>query len=50
MRDFVFDDKFLAEWRRYLPHATVHELPDAGHYVLEDARDQILAWVREFLA
>jgi acyl-CoA synthetase (AMP-forming)/AMP-acid ligase II len=50
MKDFVFDQKFLDEWRRRFPKAEVHEFPDAGHYVLEDAADRIAPLVREFLA
>jgi haloalkane dehalogenase len=50
MRDFVFDHHFLAEWRRHLPRAEVHEFPAAGHLVLEDAKDEILPLVRGFLA
>lgn len=49
-RDFVFDDAFLAEWRRRFPDAEVHRFADAGHYVLEDASDQILPLIRAFLA
>jgi haloalkane dehalogenase len=48
-RDFVFDATFLREWKRHLPRARVHEFPDAGHYVLEDAREEIVHLVREFL-
>ncbi len=49
-QDFVFDQHFLAEWRRHLPQAEVHRFADAGHYVLEDAGAAILTLVREFLA
>lgn len=49
MKDFVFDGDYLAEWRRRLPNAEVHEFPDAGHYVLEDAGEQIEPLVRAFL-
>ncbi len=48
-KDFVFDDAFLAEWRRRLPNATVHTFDDAGHYVLEDAHEEILPLIRDFL-
>jgi len=47
-KDFVFDDSFLAEWRRRLPKAEVHYFPDAGHYVLEDAHERIVPLVRDF--
>ena len=50
MKDFVFDEHFLAEWRRRLPHAEVHPFADAGHYVLEDAHEEILPLVKDFLA
>ena len=36
-RDFCFDDRFLAAWRRIYPQARFHRFPDAGHYLLEDA-------------
>jgi haloalkane dehalogenase len=48
-RDFVFDDHFLREWERKLPHASVHRFADSGHYVLEDAGEEIEALVTEFL-
>ncbi len=48
-RDFVFDRHFLEEWRRRFPAAEVHSFPDAGHYVLEDAGDEILLLIRDFL-
>jgi haloalkane dehalogenase len=48
-RDFVFDHHFLAVWRRLLPTAEVHEFADCGHYVLEDAAEQIIPLVRRFL-
>lgn len=49
-RDFVFDHHFLAVWQRKLPHAEVHRFADCGHYVLEDASDEIVALVGDFLA
>jgi haloalkane dehalogenase len=48
-RDFVFDDQFLDEWRGIYPHAEVHRFADAGHYVLEDAADEIITLVKDFL-
>jgi len=49
-RDFVFDRHFLDEWRRRFPLAQVHAFPDAGHYVMEDARERVIELVRGFLA
>lgn len=48
-RDFVFDQHFLAEWQRRLPQAEVHRFADAGHYVLEDAGEEIVPLVKGFL-
>ncbi len=48
-RDFVFDHAFLREWRRYLPEARVVRFPDCGHYVLEDAADEIVPMIERFL-
>ena len=49
MRDFVFDHHFLDEWVRRFPAAEVHRFEDAGHFVLEDAGDEIYPLVRAFL-
>ncbi len=49
-KDFVFDHHFLESWLKHLPSAEVHRFPDCGHYVLEDAGDEILSLVKGFLA
>ncbi|PZR13625.1 MAG: alpha/beta hydrolase [Archangium gephyra] len=49
-KDFVFDDAFLAEWRKRLPEAQVHVFEDAGHYVLEDAHEEISRLMHDFFA
>lgn len=49
-KDFVFDDAFLAEWRKRLPEAEVNVFEDAGHYVLEDAHEEIGKLMRQFFA
>lgn len=49
LRDFVFDRHFLAEWQRYFPHAEVHTWEDCGHYLLEDAGQEAIPKVKEFL-
>ena len=48
-RDFVFDEHFLRVWKSALPDAEVHQFPDCGHYVLEDAPAEIERLVRRFL-
>ena len=49
-KDFVFNDDVLAVWREKLPDAPVDYYEDAGHYVLEDAADRIIALARRFFA
>ncbi len=49
MKDFVFDRHFLDEWTRRFPAAEVHRFADAGHYVLEDAADELIPLIRSFL-
>lgn len=48
-RDVVFPSPVLDIWRHHFPHAEVHRFPDCGHWVLEDAPDEIAACVRAFL-
>jgi cis-3-alkyl-4-acyloxetan-2-one decarboxylase len=49
-KDFVFDEPFLRTWIRLWPQAEVHRFPEAGHYVMEDAKDRIVPLVEAFLA
>jgi cis-3-alkyl-4-acyloxetan-2-one decarboxylase len=50
MQDWCFRpdclERFVAAW----PNAEVHRLADVGHWVVEDAPDESLAIVEEFLA
>lgn len=47
--DFVFDHHFLKQWTEHLPEAQVHRFPEAGHFVMEDARDEVIEIVNQFL-
>lgn len=47
-RDFCFNDSFYAEWRERLPESDALYLADAGHYVLDDAREEVLPRVAKF--
>ena len=47
--DFVFDRHFLNEWRERFPDAEVNSYPDCGHYILEDAKDEVVPMISEFL-
>ncbi len=49
-RDFCFNEHFLERWRSFLPAAEVRRIPDAGHYVLDDARDEVVPLLSAFLA
>ncbi|MGE4561024.1 MAG: alpha/beta fold hydrolase [Desulfobulbus sp.] len=48
-RDFCFNDWFYREWQRRFPEAEAHYFKDAGHYVLEDAFEEIAPLVDQFL-
>lgn len=47
--DFVFDTTFLAEWKRRFPKAQVRSYADAGHYILEDMKDEVVPLIADFL-
>jgi pimeloyl-ACP methyl ester carboxylesterase len=47
--DFVFDRHFLAEWQERFPAAELHRFPDCGHYILEDAKEEVIPLISEFL-
>ena len=48
-KDFCFNDYFYAEWKQRFPHAHTRYFPHAGHYVLEDAFDEIGPLIQDFL-
>lgn len=48
--DFVFDDHFLNEWRRRFPNVPTHIFEYAGHYVLEDAADELVPLIDKFVS
>ncbi|MBT8341359.1 MAG: alpha/beta fold hydrolase [Desulfatitalea sp.] len=47
--DFVFGQSYYDEFRRRLPAAEAHWLPEAGHYLLEDAPEKIVDLIGTFL-
>lgn len=49
-KDFCFNDHYLEKWRQYFPEAEVHEIADAGHYVVEDAHERIVPLMERFLS
>jgi haloalkane dehalogenase len=50
MRDWCFRPDSLERFLQAWPRAEVHCLQDVGHWVVEDAPDESLAIVEQFLA
>ena len=48
-RDWCFTTDFHDQFQKHLPNAESLMLPDAGHYVFEDAYEEFLPKLREFL-
>jgi pimeloyl-ACP methyl ester carboxylesterase len=48
-KDFVFDLHFLNKWKSIFPDAKVLSYPDCGHYVIEDAGQELVQAVGKFL-
>lgn len=48
-QDFVFNDSFLDGFKKRFPNAEVHRFANAGHFVLEDAHEEILPLMRKFI-
>jgi len=49
MRDWCFTPAFLDEFMRRFPHGEALRLAEAGHYVFEDAYEEIILRLRHFL-
>lgn len=49
LKDFVFDHHFLSGWEERFPNADVHRFEDCGHYILEDASDEVIPLINTFL-
>jgi len=50
MRDWCFRPDCLARFERAWPQAEVHRLVDVGHWVVEDAADEVESLILNFLA
>jgi len=48
-KDFCFNSLFFEEWKKRLPGAQSHFLPNASHYLLEDATDEVIEHTKNFL-
>jgi haloalkane dehalogenase len=49
MRDPILKPSLLRRWREAFPQAEVHELGDAGHFLQEDAHEQLVPILLDFL-
>lgn len=49
MMDWVFDESFLRGWTLRFPKAEVRRLPDCGHLLLEDAPEEVVPLIRDFV-
>lgn len=47
-QDWCFTPQFREEWQARFPHAYVHKFDDAGHYLIEDEPDGVIARIRDF--
>ncbi len=50
MKDWCFRPECLERLNRHWPNAEVHRIADAGHYVIEDAAEQVEQLVVQFLS
>ncbi len=50
MQDPAFPPGMIRVWQKIYPHAEVHTLDHAGHYLQEDEPETIVALIQEFLA
>jgi haloalkane dehalogenase len=50
MRDWCFTPWFFERFRQFFPQAETCPLPEAGHYVVEDAPEEVLAAIEGFLS
>ncbi len=48
-KDFCFTPHFLYRFTQIFPNAKSTIFPDAGHYLLEDKRDEVIKVIEEFL-
>jgi haloalkane dehalogenase len=50
MRDWCFRPSCLERFRQHFPDARLLRLPDAGHWVVEEAPEEVAACLRDFLS
>lgn len=50
MRDWCFTPEFLEKFQSFVPNAEVHRLENVGHWVVEEATDDVNGIIERFLA
>ena len=50
MHDWLYTPRMLKWWKRYLPNAEVHQIEHAGRYIQEDAPQELLHYIQNFLS
>ena len=48
-QDFCFNDHFFNRWKEIYPKAENHYFETAGHYVMEDAKKEVISKTKSFL-
>lgn len=48
-KDIAFRQKELDTWKAAFKHHTLHELPDCGHFLAEEAPGKVAGYVRAFV-
>lgn len=49
MKDWCFTPNVMKQWKLHYPEAEIHEIKHAGHYLMEDANDEINDIIEDFL-
>ncbi len=49
LKDFVFDENFLNEWKRRFPSAEYHIFKNSGHYIFEDKTAETMLLIEKFI-
>jgi cis-3-alkyl-4-acyloxetan-2-one decarboxylase len=50
MRDWCFHEWYLQRFLDFVPQAEVRRLPDAGHWLVEDAPEEVIREINQFLS
>lgn len=48
-KDFCFNDSFFTKWKEIYPESFHKYYPNAGHYILEDEREDVISKIKDFI-